>query len=1417
MINKKTNRIYALVIAAIMLAATFAGCASQPESGADDSVFTSFRDIPGVSDAEIAEVEELQSRVAHFTYAANYSTEAFHGADGVIRGYTALICDWLSELFEIPFVPRIAEWDELIDGLEDGTIDFTGELTANEERRRKYFMTDDIAQRQIIYIRPENSTPLQELAETRPLRFAFLDGATTVDDVREHETIEFIEFFVDEYSQAFEMLMSGEVDAFFEESTAEAAFDFYGEVAVSTYFPIIYSPVSLATQNPEFEVIIDVVQKALENGAIRYLTRLYNHGHQDYLKHKLSMLLTEEEHEYIRNNPVIPYAAETTNYPVSFFDSRSGQWEGIALDVILQMERLTGLTFERQNDENAHWPELYGMFENGEVALVTELIPSENRIGIYLWPDEVFFKDYFVLISKSEFPDIAVNEILYVRTGVVRDTAHGTLFKRWFPNHRYIREFGSSTEAFDALERGEIDVVMTSEHQLLILTNYRELIGYRTNFTFDFYFGSTFGFYTGEEVLASIVTKAMRLIDIDSISGGWLRRTYDYRVRLAQERILFFSGVGLLSLGLVFTLFLALKKRKEGQLLETLVDSRTKELSENQSQLRELLRRNELQLLKHNLMAKATKIGLWDMEVTQDDPADPDNNFVWSDEFRNMLGFTDENDFPNKLSSWSDRVHPDDKTRALNAFGTHLLDTSGKTPFDLEYRLKMKNGDYAYFRASGETIRDENGKAVRVAGALLDITETKNLLFELETESSTLQTMFDSLPDLIFCKDTDLNYTRCNESLLKYFDVDMETLIGTDDEGGLGVPAEIADEYKKTDKEVINEGKILTFETYVTGSHGKRRLFEMSKLPLLLNDKVTGLMGIAHDITERKAMEEAAQSANKAKSEFLASMSHEIRTPMNAIIGMSEILEHEELAPRQMGYIRDISISAHALLGIINDILDMSKIEAGKLELNPVDYNFDQFIDNTVSMFSHVAGNKGLEFFYEAEGEIPDYLFGDDIRLRQVLTNICGNSIKFTESGHIRLSVAAVGEDLVFKVEDTGPGIRKDDIPKLFKAFEQVDKNRNRNIVGTGLGLPICKSFVEMMGGKIAVESEYGRGATFIITLPKVPGNPENISKHEALDPEYKLSAPDARILVTDDNEFNLKVAYGLLSFMDIEAEMVDSGAKAIELVKQNDYDIIFMDHMMPEMDGIETTQKIREIGEKYRELTIIALTANAVKGAREMFLANGFNDFIAKPIDSVELSEIVRKYLPTEKVKKETGANVQQNRTDKEDELFRKAVVTFAKENQTTSSEIDEALKSGDVKTAHRLAHTLKSSAGFLGRKALQDAAFSLEQSLQSEPAEYSTEQLNAIDSELKKALSEFEPMLKEAKSKKSDAVVIESGDLAALLAELKPLLEKGDFAASGYVEKLESLAGMEELAERIDEYDFEGALKVLYSLEKS
>ena len=310
------------------------------------------------------------------------------------------------------------------------------------------------------------------------------------------------------------------------------------------------------------------------------------------------------------------------------------------------------------------------------------------------------------------------------------------------------------------------------------------------------------------------------------------------------------------------------------------------------------------------------------------------------------------------------------------------------------------------------------------------------------------------------------------------------------------------------------------------------------------------------------------------------------------------------------------------------------------------------------------------------------------------------------------------------------------------------------------------------------------------------------------------IYAPEANVLVVDDNEFNRKIVSGLLSMMEIEAEVTESGLEAIELIRQKDYDVVLMDHMMPVMDGLEATLEIRKMGGKYEILPIIALTANTNSGAKEMYIANKFSGFISKPIDSNELTKVMESWLPPGKVCIRAESEDSGARTGKEDELRRKSIAIFVKENKNTFEQLTDSLSAGDIKTAHRIVHNLKGIAGYIGKKELQEASISLEKSFRTEPYVYSPKQLEALKKWLVEALREFEPMLEESICTKPVAVNIDGEELTALLLELKPLLKKGSLSSLEYVMKLQGIAGMGELAERIDDYDFHGALGILDSL---
>ncbi|MCR5502664.1 MAG: EAL domain-containing protein [Lachnospiraceae bacterium] len=392
--------------------------------------------------------------------------------------------------------------------------------------------------------------------------------------------------------------------------------------------------------------------------------------------------------------------------------------------------------------------------------------------------------------------------------------------------------------------------------------------------------------------------------------------------------------------------------------------------------------------------------------------------------------------------------------------------------------------------------------------------------------------------------------------------------------------------------------------------------------------------------------EQRARARSEAKSSFLANMSHEIRTPINAILGMNEMILRSSTDREVLSYAGDIERAGRNLLSLINNVLDFSKIEAGSMELADINYELSGLINDVVHLFREPFREKGLAFRIEVDENLPDKLKGDEVRIRQAVTNILNNALKYTDTGSVTLLVGRNSYKdgvltLDIRVKDTGRGIKEEDLGKLFENFQRLDPEKNSNIEGSGLGLAITAGILQMMGGKISVESEYGKGSTFRLLFPQRvtgPGKVGNLDERYRLAESNRVSyqesfiAKDAKILAVDDTPMNLKVIKGLLRKTLIRVEEAESGPACLEKAKENDYDLILLDYKMPEMDGIETLHRLRTI-DGYEKKPVIALTANALSGSRESFLSEGFDDYLAKPVEGEKLEEVIRTHLPEEKI----------------------------------------------------------------------------------------------------------------------------------------------------------------------------------------
>ncbi|WP_199925546.1 PAS domain S-box protein [Paenibacillus bouchesdurhonensis] len=552
---------------------------------------------------------------------------------------------------------------------------------------------------------------------------------------------------------------------------------------------------------------------------------------------------------------------------------------------------------------------------------------------------------------------------------------------------------------------------------------------------------------------------------------------------------------------------------------------------------------------------------------------------------------------------------------------------------DFEFQYKQDESKVGYYCLKGVVFYDDDKNAIKMNGTVQDITERKNIERKIQETVERYTSLKKYNHDAVFSLDLEGNIINANVMAVSMTGYTIEEMAGKSFSRFIGEK-----HVKRILKDAINDPSIEKLIDKLQNKQGEIVEVLTTIAPIMINNENVGFYIIAKDITEQKRLliaKEAAESTNKAKSEFLAMMSHEIRTPMNGVIGMTDLLlETTELDNTQKEYLDIIRKSGDTLLSIINDILDFAKIESGKTILHKELFDIRKCISETLDVFTPRAAEKELEMEYHVHPGVPEELVGDPDRLKQVFLNLVGNAVKFTFNGGVSISVDVMEREagyvrLEIKVKDTGIGIPQDKISHLFEPFSQLDHFMTRNYEGTGLGLAITKRLIGLMDGEIRVEPTEGQGATFAFHIALQEPAKERASgkgtEEACLD---RMHAPALKVLVAEDNEINQIVLRKMLERLGHQITIVSNGIEVIQKVAYEPFDLIFMDIQMPELNGLDTTRVIKDTIPQDKWPVIVAVTANALKGDRENCLNAGMDDYISKPIKSTTIAQIIAKYF---------------------------------------------------------------------------------------------------------------------------------------------------------------------------------------------
>jgi len=1010
--------------------------------------------------------------------------------------------------------------------------------------------------------------------------------------------------------------------------------------------------------------------------------------------------LSPEQRAWLAQHPLVRLGIDPDWPPIEFLD-QARAYRGITSEYM----KLVGdeLKLQMLPQPGLDWSEVLTLAKKGEIDLLPAVGKTSER-STFLNFTEPYLTFPFVVYTRDQAPIINGLEDLAGKRVAVEDAyAFRAVLERDFPDLRLVL-VENALAGLQRLSAGEVDAYTGNLAVGSYLIDQAGLSNVKVGAPTPYRFELRMGVRKDWPELIPILQKILDGLSDEeklTIRQHWLRL---HGAAGVDAELLFKVSLGVGFILAVAGLWLLQMRRQ-----------------------REALRRSEE---RYHLAMDAVSEAVWEWDLRS-------NQRYFSPGFFYHLGY-EEAEVPRTDEAWMALLHPQDVSYVRsNIERNNTLPGREGQPLVLEYRVRNKRGGYVDVQSIGKVVEwDNQGTAVLRRGTLRDITAQK----QVERELRKLSQAVEHSPVMVIITDIHGDIEYVNPKFTEVTGYSASEAYGKNPrflQSGLTDHRLYQDLWS-----TISAGREWRGEIQDRKKNGEI-FWESVSISVVRNTEgeISHYVGIKEDISARKEAErllalakEEAEQANRFKSNFLANMSHEIRTPMNAIIGLAHLVLQTDLEAKQADYLNKIKHSAQNLLGIINDILDFSKIEAGKLEIKETAFQLDRMLENLIGLVSLKAEEKGLELKLVRDPEVPNALFGDPLRIGQILLNLVQNAIKFTERGTVgvRVESQAVLADKVriaFTVEDTGSGIEAERIPRLFEAFEQVDSSSSRQHGGTGLGLSICKQLVGLMQGELTVRSVPGKGSYFRFVLElgcqPYPLDKATLSYLDQLGGDHQKTSESlhGRVLLVEDNPTNQLVASELLESFGLQVVIANEGSAALEALQEEEFDLVLMDIQMPGMDGYAATRMIRADA-RFARLPIVAMTAHAMEGDQDRCIAAGMNDYLSKPVDPVRLHEIMQKWLTGDRRQGSMqalelpmdplipdnyhGIELSQGlkRIGGNRRLFVKLLKDFYLNHHDCCTRIGQAIDEGALQEAHMQVHTLQGVAGNVGCRSLELAA---------------------------------------------------------------------------------------------------------------